>query len=57
MRDRDDPLARQWQLPLGDDQIWNAFPESTRRECRALFEELLRETLKREDRRENERQD
>lgn len=57
MRDRDDTLARQWQLPLGDDQIWNAFPESTRRECRALFEELLRETLKREDRRENERQD
>jgi hypothetical protein len=57
MRDRDDTLARQWQLPLCDDQIWNALPESTRRECQALFEELLRETLKREDRRENERQD
>jgi len=56
MRGKDDAWARQWQLPLRDDQIWNALPESTRRECRALFEELLKETLKREDRRENERQ-
>ena len=57
MRGKDDTLARQRQLPLGDEQIWNALPESTRRECWALFEELLRETLKREDLRENERQD
>ena len=52
-----DDVARQWQLPFHDDQIWTALPESTRTDCRALFEELLKETLKRPDRRKNERQD
>jgi hypothetical protein len=58
MRAKDDALARQWQLPFREDQIWDAMPESTRKDCRALFEELLKETLNRLDRREsNERQD
>ena len=57
MRDKDDPLPRQWLLPFREDQIWGALPESTRTDCRALFEELVKETLKRRDRRENERQD
>ena len=58
MRDKDDAAARQYQLPFREDQIWDAMPESTRKDCRALFEELLKETLKRPDRSEdNERQD
>ena len=57
MRDKDDPLPRQWMLPLHEDQIWTALPESTRTDCRDLFEELVKETLKRRDGRQNERQD
>ena len=57
MRDKHDPLPRQSMLPFHEDQIWAALPESTRKDCRALFEELVKETLKRRDRRENERQD
>ena len=57
MRDKDDPLPRQWTLPFDEDQIWAALPESTRKDCRALLEELVKETLKQRDRRENERQD
>ena len=57
MREKDDPLPRQRMLQFRDDQMWAALPESTRTDCRALFEELLKETLKRRDRRENERQD
>ena len=56
MRDNDDRLPSQWMLPFREDQIWSALPESTRRDCRALFEELVKEILRR-DRRENERQD
>lgn len=57
MRDKDDPLPRQSMLPFHEVQIWAALPESTRKDCRALFEELVKETLKLRDRRENERQD
>ena len=57
MRDKDDPLPRQSMLPFREDQIWAALPESTRKDCRALFEELVKETLKLRNRRENERQD
>lgn len=57
MRDKDDALGRQWQLAFLDDQIWTALPESTRKNCRALLQELLKQTLKRQDRRENERED
>lgn len=57
MREKDDPLPRQSMLPFHEDQIWAALPESTRKDCRALLEELVKETLKLRDRRENERQD
>jgi hypothetical protein len=57
MRGKDDVVAKQWQLPFRDDEIWTALPERTRTACRALFEELLKATLKQQNRRENERQD
>ena len=57
MRDKNDPLPTQRMLPFREDQIWAALPESVRTDCRALFEELVKETLKRRDRRDNERKD
>ncbi len=30
MREKDQQPARQWRLPLHQDQIWAALPESTR---------------------------
>jgi hypothetical protein len=57
MRDKEGPQGRQWLLPFHEESIWAALPASTQADCRALFMELLTETLKREDRRENERQD
>jgi hypothetical protein len=58
MRDKNESQVRQWQLPFHDEsQMWTAFPESTRADCRALFIQLLTECLKREERSENERQD
>lgn len=57
MHDKDDAPGRQQRLLFRDDEIWTALPESARKDCRALLQELLRETLERQDRRANERQD
>lgn len=57
MREKDQQPTRQWRLPLHQDQIWVALPESTRSSCRDLLVQLLVETFKPQPRRDDERQD
>ena len=57
MRDKDEPPTRQWRLPFHQDQIWTALPENARVSCRDLLVQLLVETFKPQERRDNERQD
>ena len=57
MRDRDESAARQWRLPFYQEQIWTTLPENARVSCRDLLVQLLLETFKPQQRRDNERQD
>jgi hypothetical protein len=57
MHDKDKSPTQQWRLPFHQDQIWTALPENARASCRDLIVQLLLETFKRQERRDNERQD
>jgi hypothetical protein len=57
MREKNQQPIRQWRLPLHQDQIWTALPESARVSCRDLLVQLLVETFKPQPRRDDERQD
>jgi hypothetical protein len=56
MRDKDKPPTQQWRLVFNQEPIWTALPEKVRVSCRDLLVQLIEETLKRRERRDNERQ-
>jgi hypothetical protein len=52
-----DLIVRQRELRFEEEEIWSELPDSTREQCRTLWRQLLANVLKRDGRRQNERED
>ena len=57
MHNKENPVVRQRRLPLEDNQLWETLPEAVQERCRSLCQELLASVLKKDERRQHERED
>ena len=57
MHNKENPVTRQRKLHFEDDELWATLPESVRESCRSLWKELLASVLKKDERRQHERED
>jgi hypothetical protein len=57
MHNKEKPVARQRQLQFEDDELWMTLPQSVQERCRSLWKELLASVLKKDERRQDERED
>jgi hypothetical protein len=57
MHNKENPVRRQGNLHFEDYALWAALPESVRESCRSLWRELLASVLKKDERRQHERED
>ena len=57
MHNKENPVTRQRKLHFEDDELWATLPESVRESCRSLWKELLANVLKKDERRQHERED
>jgi hypothetical protein len=57
MHNKGNPVTRQRNLRFEGDELWTKLPESVQEQCRSLWKELLASVLKKDERRQNERED
>ena len=57
MHNKENPVTRQRNLRFEDDELWTRLPESVQERCRSLWKELLASVLKKDERRQHERED
>jgi hypothetical protein len=57
MPNHKNPGSSQQKLRFEVEEVWSTLPDPVRQGCRSLFKELLTSVLKKEARRENERED
>jgi hypothetical protein len=57
MHNKENPGTRQRELHFEDDELWTKLPESVQERCRNLWKELLASVLKKDERRQHERED
>ena len=57
MHSKENPVTRQGKLHFEDDELWTKLPESVQERCRSLWKELLASVLKKDERRQHERED
>lgn len=57
MHNKENPVARQRRLRFQDNELWAMLPEAVQESCRSLWKELLASVLKKDERRQHERED
>jgi hypothetical protein len=57
MHNKENPVAWQRRLHFEDNQLWTTLPEEVQERCRSLWKELLASVLKKNERRQHERED
>ena len=57
MHNKENPVARQRGLHFEDNELWETLPEAAQERCRSLCKELLTSVLKKDERRQHERED
>jgi hypothetical protein len=57
MHNKENRVTRQHKLHFEDDEVWTILPESVQERCRSLWKELLASVLKKDERRQHERED
>jgi hypothetical protein len=57
MHNKENPGTRQRKLHFEDDELWTKLPESVQERCRNLWKELRASVLKKDERRQHERED
>jgi hypothetical protein len=57
MHNKENPVTRQRKLQFEDDELWTMLPESVQERCRSLWKEILASVLKKDERRQHERED
>jgi hypothetical protein len=57
MHNKENPLTQQRNFRFEDDELWTRLPESVQERCRSLWKELLASVLKKDERRQHERED
>ncbi|HTF66718.1 MAG TPA: hypothetical protein VK638_28945 [Edaphobacter sp.] len=57
MHNKENSIARQRKLHFEDEELWTMLPEPVRDRCRNLWKELLASILRKDERRQNERED
>jgi hypothetical protein len=57
MHNKENPVTRQRKLHFEDDELWTMLPEAVQERCRSLWKELLASVLKKDERRQHERED
>ena len=57
MHNQENPVARQRRLHFEDNELWETLPEAVQERCRSLWKELLTSVLKKDERRQHERED
>ena len=57
MHNKENRVARQRRLCFEDDELWATLPEAVQESCRNLWKELLASVVKKDERRQHERED
>ena len=57
MHKKENPVTRQRRLHFEDNELWAILPEEVQERCRSLWKELLASVLKKNERRQHERED
>jgi len=57
MHNKENPVTRQGSLHFEDDELWITLPQPVQERCRALWKELLASVVKKDERRQHERED
>jgi hypothetical protein len=57
MHNKENPVTRQRRLHFEDNELWTMLPEAVQERCRSLWKELLASVLKKDERRQHERED
>ena len=57
MHNKENAVTQQRNLRFEDDELWTRLPESVQERCRSLWKELLASVLKKDERRQHERED
>ncbi len=57
MHKKENPMTRQCEIHFEDDELWTRLPESVQESCRSLWKELLASVVKKDERRQHERED
>jgi hypothetical protein len=57
MHNKESSVARQRRLHFEDNELWETLPEAVQEGCRSLCKELLASVLKKDERRQHERED
>lgn len=57
MHKKKNPVAGQRRLRFEDNELWDKLPEAVQEGCRSLWKELLASFLKKDERRQHERED
>ena len=57
MHNKENPATQQRNLHFEDNELWTMLPEAVQEHCRSLCKELLVSVLKKEERRQHERED
>ena len=57
MHNKENPVTRQRKIHFEDDELWTRLPQSVQESCRSLWKELLASVVKKDERRQHERED
>jgi hypothetical protein len=57
MHNEEKPVTRQRMLRFEDNELWAMLPEAVQECCRSLWKELLASVLRKDERRQHERED
>ena len=57
MHNKENPVARQRRLCFEASERWATLPEAVQESCRSLWKELLASVVKKDERRQHERED
>jgi len=57
MHNKENPVGGQRRLRFEGNELWATLPEAVQESCRSLWKELLASVLKKDERRQHERED
>jgi hypothetical protein len=57
MHNKENLVTGQRKLRFEDNELWATLPEAVQENCRSLWKELLTSVLKKDERRQHERED